>query len=55
MWVDADRCLENIKAQRGLVMAEKVMIELVEHGIPRDEAHEILGQHLLKRLIKKSS
>ncbi|HII37192.1 MAG TPA: adenylosuccinate lyase, partial [Candidatus Poseidoniaceae archaeon] len=42
MWVDADRCLENIKSQRGLVMAEKVMIELVEHGIPRDEAHEIL-------------
>ena len=33
MWVDADRCLENIKSQRGLVMAEKVMIELVEHGL----------------------
>ena len=42
MWVDKERCLENIKSQRGLVMAEKVMIELVEHGIPRDEAHEIL-------------
>ena len=42
MWVDAERCLENIKAQRGLVMAEKVMIELVSHGIGRDEAHEIL-------------
>ena len=42
MWVDADRCMENIKSQRGLVMAEKVMIEIVDHGIPRDEAHEIL-------------
>ena len=44
MWVDAERCLENIKSQRGLVMAEKVMIDLVEHGIPRDEAHEILRE-----------
>ena len=34
MWVDAERCMENIRAQRGLVMAEK-MIDLVEHGIPR--------------------
>ena len=42
MWVDADRCLANIHAQKGLVMAEKVMIDLVDHGIPRDEAHEIL-------------
>ena len=44
MWVDADRCMENIKAQRGLVMAEKVMIDLVDHGIARDEAHEILRE-----------
>ncbi|MFQ3317263.1 MAG: adenylosuccinate lyase [Candidatus Poseidoniaceae archaeon] len=42
MWVDADRCMANIHAQKGLVMAEKVMIDLVDHGIPRDEAHEIL-------------
>jgi adenylosuccinate lyase len=42
MWVDAERCLANIKSQKGLVMAEKVMIDLVDHGIPRDEAHEIL-------------
>lgn len=42
MWVDAERCLENIASQRGLVMAEKVMIELVDAGVPRDEAHEVL-------------
>ena len=42
MWVDRDRCLANILAQKGLVMAEKVMIELVDHGVPRDEAHEVL-------------
>ena len=34
--------IENIERQNGLVMAEKVMIELVDGGIPRDEAHEIL-------------
>ena len=34
--------LANIASQKGLVMAEKVMIDLVAHGIGRDEAHEIL-------------
>ena len=53
MWVDADRCLENIKSQRGLEMAEKVMIELVEHGIPRDEAHEILRSASFEAVDKK--
>lgn len=53
MWVDAERCMENIKAQRGLVMAEKVMIELVEHGIPRDEAHEILRSASFEAVDKK--
>ena len=53
MWVDADKCLENIKSQRGLVMAEKVMIELVEHGIPRDEAHEILRSASFEAVDKK--
>ena len=40
--VDTDNMLANIDRQNGLVMAEKVMIELVDAGIPRDEAHEIL-------------
>ncbi|RJU81391.1 MAG: adenylosuccinate lyase [Candidatus Poseidoniales archaeon] len=53
MWVDADRCMENILSQRGLVMAEKVMIELVEHGIPRDEAHEILRSASFEAVDKK--
>ena len=42
LWVDAERMKENIESQKGLVMAEKVMIDLVSKGIPRDEAHEIL-------------
>ncbi len=53
MWVDSERCLENIKSQRGLVMAEKVMIELVEHGIARDEAHEILRSASFEAVEKK--
>ena len=44
MWVDKDRCLANIHAQKGLVMAEKVMIELVDHGVARDEAHEVMRE-----------
>jgi len=42
LWVDSERMLTNIASQKGLVMAEKVMIELVNHGIGRDESHEIL-------------
>ena len=42
LWVDSERMMENIEAQRGLVMAEKVMIELVDAGCPRDTAHEVL-------------
>ena len=53
MWVDRERCLENIKSQRGLVMAEKLMIELVEHGIARDEAHEILRSASFEAVDKK--
>ena len=40
--IDANRMRENIDAQRGLVMAEKVMLALVDKGVPRDEAHEML-------------
>ena len=40
--VDSDNIHANIERQNGLVMAEKVMIELVDAGIPREEAHEIL-------------
>jgi len=40
--VDTKNMHANIERQNGLVMAEKVMIELVDAGIPRDEAHELL-------------
>ena len=33
---------KNIEDQKGLIMAEKVMLELVNRGMPRDLAHEEL-------------
>ena len=40
--VDRDRMRKNIEDQKGLIMAEKVMLELVNRGMPRDLAHEEL-------------
>ncbi len=40
--VDAERMLANIEAQNGLVMAEKLMLALVDAGMHRDKAHEVL-------------
>ena len=42
LWVDAEKMRANIESQQGLVMAEKVMIDLVGKGVARDDAHEIL-------------
>ena len=42
MEVDSERMRENIESQNGLIMAEKVMLELVDRGMPREEAHEVL-------------
>ncbi len=42
MVVDKKRMRSNIDSQNGLIMAEKVMLELVDRGMPRDEAHEEL-------------
>ena len=62
LWVDAERMMTNIESQKGLVMAEKVMIDLVGKGVARDEAHEILrtasfqavetGEHLKNICLK---
>ena len=42
LWVDRSRMQHNLALQKGLPMAEKVMLELVDAGVARDEAHEIL-------------
>jgi adenylosuccinate lyase len=51
--VDAQSMLQNIERQHGLVMAEKVMIELVDVGIPRDAAHEILRSASMTSVAEK--
>ena len=42
--VDSSRMRANIDAQKGLVMAEKVMLALVDRGVARDKAHEMLRE-----------
>jgi adenylosuccinate lyase len=42
MDVNSERMLENIESQNGLIMAEKVMLELVERGMAREDSHETL-------------
>ena len=40
--VNKERMLKNIESSRGLVMAESVMMKMTEHGIGRQDAHEIV-------------
>ena len=40
--VDRERMMKNIESQNGLIMAEKIMLELVDRGMARDSAHEEL-------------
>ncbi len=48
--VDQERMLANIESQHGLVMAEKVMLALVDVGMHRDAAHEALRVASMKAL-----
>tara|TARA_Y100000746_G_scaffold226739_1_gene232285 strand:- start:406 stop:1755 length:1350 start_codon:yes stop_codon:yes gene_type:complete len=42
LWVDKEKMMQNIRNQKGLVMAEKIMLALVEKGVSREESHEVL-------------
>ena len=48
--IDAGKMRANIDAQKGLVMAEKVMLELVDRGIARDDAHEMMRRVSMEAL-----
>jgi adenylosuccinate lyase len=48
--VNRGRMLENIESQNGLVMAEKMMLALVDSGMPRDKAHEELRAASMKAM-----
>jgi len=53
--VNEDQMKKNIENQRGLIMAEKIMLELVDRGVARDVAHEILREASMKTLDNKSN
>ena len=44
--------MKNITSQRGLVMAEKAMLALVEKGVSREEAHEVLRAASMESISK---
>ncbi len=48
--VNREKMLENIESQNGLVMAEKMMLALVDSGMPRDKAHEELRAASMKAM-----
>ena len=45
---DEDKIEENLNLTKGACLAEKVMVDLVEKGIGRQEGHEILRQAAIK-------
>jgi adenylosuccinate lyase len=53
LWVDKERMISNIESQKGLVMAEKVMLALVEKGVSREESHEVLRAASMESISKK--
>tara|TARA_B100000945_G_scaffold304518_1_gene290092 strand:+ start:2713 stop:4101 length:1389 start_codon:yes stop_codon:yes gene_type:complete len=52
LWVDKERMLRNIREQKGLVMAEKIMLDLVEKGVSREDAHEVLRAASMESISK---
>ena len=48
--VHPERMTENLERSQGLPLAESVMLRLVDHGMGRQEAHELLRQCSLEAL-----
>jgi len=53
--VDAEKMKSNIDSQNGLVMAEKVMLVLVDKGMSREEAHEVLRSASMEAIDNKEN
>lgn len=45
--VDVDRMAENLEATRGLVYSQAVLLALIDTGLTRDEAYEIVQRNAL--------
>ncbi|MDH7517214.1 MAG: adenylosuccinate lyase [Candidatus Thermoplasmatota archaeon] len=50
-----DRMLKNIETSKGLPMAESLMTKLIEKGLGRGEAHELMRKISLKAVEKNKS
>ena len=48
MVVYPDRMLENLESNRGLVFSPRVMLKLVENGLDRDDAYDIVQRHSME-------
>ncbi|MEM3615348.1 MAG: lyase family protein, partial [Candidatus Methanomethylicia archaeon] len=48
--INAERMKRNLELSRGTIMSENVMMKLVEKGIARSEAHEMLREIVRKTL-----
>jgi adenylosuccinate lyase len=46
--VNEDRMLENLEATRGLVYSQAVLLDLIDGGLARDEAYEIVQRSAMK-------
>jgi adenylosuccinate lyase len=45
MKVDADRMRRNLDASHGLFFSQRVLLALVESGLPRDQAYRLVQAH----------
>ena len=46
--VDPDRMRANLDASHGLVFSQRVLLALVESGLPRDEAYRLVQRNALR-------
>jgi adenylosuccinate lyase len=46
--VDPARMTQNLDSTRGLVFSQSVLLALIEHGLPRDEAYRIVQDDALR-------
>ncbi|MBA32097.1 MAG: adenylosuccinate lyase [Chloroflexi bacterium] len=53
MVVYPERMMENLESNRGLVFSPRVMLKLVENGVDRDEAYDIVQKNSMDTWDKK--
>ena len=53
LYVDKEKMRRNLEITQGRIMSEAVMIKLVEKGMNRQEAHELLRKLAIKSQIEK--